>query len=265
LNNATPGALARRRVRDAHEPSSSASRADGPRAATPVSASLSGTIGYSLCESGNTAAPCPFHLGSLALDLDEPLVLPVTCGGTTTTHTLSELSVRLEQPAFGIAEQGTSWKAFPAGAIVIDAAGVVDGVPFHVRRPNQEPLKLRAGEAWVLMQGADGAWLEFAVPCGEDDIEVLMWLGYSNVAIDDSPPVASITGATSATCPSTWAFAKSVGDADGDVESARWRVDGVLMQEGITSMAFTQPHLLELVVRDARGATVTRQQNVGCL
>jgi hypothetical protein len=63
----------------------------------------------------------------------------------------------------------------------------------------------------------------------------------------------------------SWAFAKSVGDADGDVESARWRVDGVLMQEGITSMALTQPHLLELVVRDARGATVTRQQNVGCL
>lgn len=232
---------------------------------SPVSAALSGTIGYSLCAAGNTSAPCPFHLGSLELDLDAPLVLPVTCGGTTTTHTLSELAVRLEQPAFGIAEEGTSWKAFPPGAIVIDAEGVVDSVPFHVRRPNQQPLKLRAGQAWVLMQGADGASLEFSVPCGEDEIEVLVWLGYNNVAIDDFPPQATIGGPANATCPSTWTLAKSVSDADGDLASVRWRVDGVLMQNGITSMPFTQPHLLELVVRDARGATVTKQKNVGCL
>ena len=56
----------------------------------------------------------------------------------------------------------------------------------------------------------------------------------------------------------------SVSDADSDLASVRWRVDGVLMQYGITSMAFTQAHLLELVVRDARGATVTAKKNVGC-
>jgi hypothetical protein len=148
---------------------------------------------------------------------------------------------------------------------VIDAEGVVDGVPFHVRRPNQESLKLRAGQAWVLMQGADGASLEFSVPCGEDEIEVLVWLGYNNVAIADFPPQATIGGPANATCPSTWTFAKSVSDADGDLASVRWRVDGVLMDDAITSMPFTQPHLLELVVRDARGATVTQQKNVGCL
>lgn len=231
---------------------------------SPVSAALSGTIGYSLCAGGNASAPCPFHLGSLELELDAPLVLPVTCGGSTTTHTLSELSMRLDQPAFGISQQGTAWKGFPPGALVVDAEGVLDSVPFHVRRPNQEPLKLRAGQAWVLMQGVDGAWLEFSVPCGEDDIDVVVWWGYANVAVEDFPPQATINVASNVTCPSTPTLSKSVSDGDGDLASARWRVDGVLMQDGITSMSFTQPHLLELVVRDARGATITAKKNVGC-
>ncbi len=231
---------------------------------SPVSATLTGTIGYSLCATGNASAPCPFHLGSLQFELDAPLVLPVTCGGSTTTHTLSELSMRLDQPAFGIGQQGTAWKGFPPGALIIDAEGVLDSVPFHLRRPNQDALKLRAGQAWVLMQGADGAWLEFAVPCGDDEINVVVSWGYAGAAVDDFPPQATISVPSSVTCPSTRTLSKSVSDADADIASVRWRVDGVLMEDGITSMAFTQPHLLELVVRDARGATITTKKHVGC-
>lgn len=148
--------------------------------------------------------------------------------------------------------------------IVLDAQGVVDGLPFHVRRSNQEPLYLRAGEGWTLMQGIDGAWLEFTVPCEEESAEVLVWWGYSGVSIEDRLPVASIGVANSVPCPSTVTLTKSVEDADDDLESVRWRVDGVLMEEGITSMEFTGPHELELIARDARGATKSAKKAVVC-
>ncbi len=232
---------------------------------SPVSSSITGTMGYSLCAAGNASAPCPFYLGSLEFDLGQPLVLPMTCGSSTETHTLSSLSVQLEQPAFGVAQQGTAWKGFPSGSIVLAAEGVVDGVPFHIRRPNAEPVYLRAGQAWTLLQGTDGAWLEFSVPCGDDSADVLVWWGYSGVALDDSPPTATITLPSAVTCPSTRVLTKSVSDADGDLASVRWRVDGVLMSAATTSMTFTQAHQLELVARDARGATTIARKTVGCL
>jgi hypothetical protein len=231
---------------------------------SPSSATLAGTIGYSLCAAGNASAPCPFFLGSLELELTQSLVLPVTCDGVTQTHTLSDLEIQLEQPAFGMSQQGTPWHAFPAGSLVLRAEGYVDGVPFELRRPNQGPLKLRAGQAWVLMQGADGASLEFTLPCGDDEIEVLVWWGYSGVGVLEHPPQATIGVPASVACPSTPPLNKSLYDADDDLASARWLVDGVLMQDGITSMAFTQPHQLKLVARDARGATTTAIKNVGC-
>ena len=125
-------------------------------------------------------------------------------------------------------------------------------------------FKLRAGQAWVLMQGADGASLEFSVPCGDDEIDVLVWWGYSGVGVEDHPPQATIGVPSAVACPSTRTLSKSLYDADGDLASARWFVDGVLMQGGITSMAFTQAHQLKLVARDARGATTTAIKNVGC-
>ena len=231
---------------------------------SPSSATLAGTIGYSLCAAGNGSAPCPFFLGSLDLELTQSLVLPVTCEGVTETHTLSGLEIHLEQPAFGISQQGTAWKAFPPGALVLRSEGHLDGVPFEVRRPNQAALKLRAGQAWVLMQGADGASLEFSVPCGDDEIDVLVWWGYSGVGVEDHPPQATIGVPSAVACPSTRTLSKSLYDADGDLASARWFVDGVLMQDGLTSMAFTQAHQLKLVARDARGATTTAIKNVGC-
>jgi hypothetical protein len=100
------------------------------------------------------------------MELTQPLTLAPSCDGATETHVLSSLSLSLAQPAFGMAEQGTFWRAFPPGALVFDASGVVDGVPFSMRRPTQEPVYIRALDGWSQLQGPDGAWLEFAVPCG---------------------------------------------------------------------------------------------------
>lgn len=77
-----------------------------------MSASLEGTVGYSECVQGNDEGPCPYYLGSLELELVEPLVIVLDCGDPE-THTLSELTIQLVQPAFGIAEEDTDWKAFP--------------------------------------------------------------------------------------------------------------------------------------------------------
>jgi hypothetical protein len=230
----------------------------------PASADLVGTIGYSQCAAGNASGPCPFYLGSMEFSLTDELVLPMQCGSSSITHTLSELSVRLEQPAFGMAEQGTAWKGFTPGAIVIDAEGEVDGIPFHVRRANQEPLYLRAGEGWTLLQGTDGAWLEFSVPCDGAMAEVLVWWGYSGVALEDSPPTVTINVPSTVPCPSTGPLSKSVADADGDLESVRWFVDDVLMADGISTMTISAPHTLRLVARDERGATRTAVKTVGC-
>lgn len=229
-----------------------------------VSSSITGTIGYSLCAGGNASAACPFYLGSLEFELDEELVLPMQCGGQTETHTLSSLSVRLEQPAFGISQEGTAWHAFPPGSIVLDAEGVIDGLPVHVRRPNGEPLYLRAGEGWTLLQGADGAWLEFTVPCGEETADVLVWWGYTGVSVPDRRPSATITTPTSVPCPSTVDLTCSASDDDDDLDSARWFVDGVLLPHGVTSLPFTTGHHLRLVVRDERGATHTAERTVVC-
>jgi hypothetical protein len=230
----------------------------------PSTSSLVGSIAYSQCAGGNASAPCAFYLGAMEFSLSEELALPMQCGSSTATHVLSDLTVRLEQPAFGMAEQGTAWKAFTPGAIVLDAEGEVNGIPFHVRRANQEPLYLRAGMAWTLLEGADGAWLEFSVPCDGEMAEVLVWWGYSGVGVEDAPPQASTNFPTSIACPSTRTLTKSVSDADGDLASVRWFVDDVLMVDGLTSMTFTTGHTLRLVARDERGAATTATKVVSC-
>ncbi len=223
-----------------------------------VSASMTGEIGYSLCQGGNASGPCPFYLGSLDLELTQPLTLVLQCDGQPETHVLSSLSLSLAQPAFGIAQQGTVWRGFPPGALVFDAEGVVDGLPFTSRRPTQEPVFLRAGQGWSMLQGIDGAWLEFTMPCGEDEsADVLVWWGYNTIAVDEHPPAAEITVPATVPCPSTVNLTASVSDVDGDLATKRWLVDGVLMEHGITQLHFTEAHELTLVVTDERGATTS--------
>ncbi|MBK8234807.1 MAG: DUF1929 domain-containing protein [Deltaproteobacteria bacterium] len=230
----------------------------------PVAASITGSMGYSLCAEGNADAACPFYLGSLEFELTESLVLPITCGESTDTHTLSSLHVALGQPAFGVSEADSPWKAFPAGSLWLEASGVLDGVPFELRRPNPSPLYMRAGEAWALLQGIDGASFEFSVPCDGESTDVVVWWGYSGVGLEAQPPEATIGVPDEVTCPSTLTMSKSVADGDDDLESVRWRIDGVLMEDGLAEMTFTEPHELELVVRDSRGATTVARKSVDC-
>lgn len=229
-----------------------------------VTAAMTGEIGYSLCRDGNQNGPCPFYLGSMHLELTSPLTLVMQCDGQAQTHVLSSLSLDLAEPAYGIAEQNTQWRAFPPGALMFEAEGVVDGLPFASRRPTQEPLYMRAAAGWSMVQGTDGAWLEFTAPCGEESAEVLVWWGYNTVAVDEHPPYASIGVPSTISCPSTPTLTGTASDLDADIVSKRWFVDGVLLEDETTQLHFTQSHTLRLEVRDARGATASAEKAVVC-
>src|SRR5690606_26249400 len=117
--------------------------ADSSYAEDPVMAERVGTIGYSFCAEGDEVS-CPFYVGSLELELTEPLELELDCNASLELHELTELEIRLAQPALGIAQQGTSAKAFPPGSVVVEATGVVDGFPIHSRAPIESPIYYQA-------------------------------------------------------------------------------------------------------------------------
>lgn len=230
-----------------------------------VTADMTGEIAFSSCTEGNTDGPCPFYLGDLALELEEPLTLVLECDGISETHVLSSLSLSLAQPAFGMAEEDTFWRAFPPGALVFHATGTVDGVPFETRRPTQEAVYLRALSGWSQLQGQDGAWLEFTVPCGENEnADILVWWSYTSISANERPPAAEIGVPSTVACPGTVPLTKSVSDVDGDLSSVRWFVDDVLLEEGITSLHFTSGHELRLLAKDERGAASTDVETIAC-
>ena len=238
--------------------------ADSTVATTNVMASLSGSIGYSECAAGNDDGPCPFYLGSLELTLDEPLTISLECGGPPEVHVLEELSVRLVQPALGIAEEDTDWRAFPSGALVLAAEGVVDSQPFSALGPARRDFQLVAADGWVQMQGLGGSYVELTIPCGEDTADVVAWLGFSADGWPGEPPDITIDVPSEVECPSTVELEKTASDQENDIVSVRWRVDGVLLDEAVTEIPFTQAHELTAIVRDSRGATTTAVKQVGC-
>jgi hypothetical protein len=69
---------------------------------------------------------------------------------------------------------------------------------------------------------------------------------------------------TTVGCPDDVALTVDVDDAESDVTSVRWRVDGVLLDDALTSVPFTQSHELTAIVRDSRGATTTSRKQVDC-
>lgn len=235
-----------------------------PDAPNVVSVDLEGSIGFSHCAGGNASGPCPFYLGSLDLEMVDPLTIALECDGATEVHVLDSMTVRLAQPAFGIAPQNSQWRGFPAGALVFEADGVVDGEPFHAIGPADRDFKFIANNGWVQMQGAGGAYLELTMPCGEGTSEVLAWLGFNAVAWPGTPPSVQITVPSQVTCPSTRPLTKTVSDSQQDIVGVRWSVDGVLLDESVTSIPFTQAHSLQAVVRDSRGATHTKTKAVAC-
>jgi len=227
-------------------------------------ADLVGTAGYSRCAAGNADGPCPFYLGSLEVDLAESLVLALECDEQPITHELEALTVRLAQPAFGISEEDTNWKAFPAGGLVLEVEGIVDEMPFEFRAPTEEPVFFQASDGWLQTQLAGGFAVDFEIPCNGEMADVLLWFDLDAVAAPESPPYVVIDVPTSVSCPSNVDLEASPADPDGDVESVRWLVDGVLIDASTTTIPFTTPHTLTAIVRDERGATGTTVKEVDC-
>ena len=96
----------------------------------PVSASLVGTVGYSLCRDGNAEDACPFYLGSVHLELVESLELEVECDSEPVSFAVDAVTIDLVQPAMGIAFEDSSIKAFPPGALRM--RGHVESGPFEL-------------------------------------------------------------------------------------------------------------------------------------
>jgi len=56
-----------------------------------------------------------------------------------------------------------------------------------------------------------------------------------------------------------------VTDPNGDLDTVRWYVDGVLLAPGTSTLLFTAGHELRVVARDLRGGTTTAKKVIQCL
>jgi hypothetical protein len=186
-------------------------------------------------------------------------------GRVADLYELEELAIRLAQPAFGIAQHNAAMRGFPAGALVFEAEGVVEGFPFASRRPTQKPLKVVANAGWVSMLGSNyGAEVELEIPCGTTTTEVTLKWDFSAVAWPGKPPTIQIDVPSTVSCPDTVSLDATAADPDDDLESVRWLVDGVLIDEAVTEIDFTTAHDLTAIARDERGATRTATKSVSC-
>ncbi|MBX7082991.1 MAG: hypothetical protein K1X88_27545 [Nannocystaceae bacterium] len=238
---------------------------DSEFAAAPVQGTLSGTLGGSLCPGGNDSAPCPIYIGSATALLDEPVTLGLSCNGQSVEYELQTLDLALAQPAFGImSHEFDVWSAMPQGGLVFDAHTVVDGLAFDTALPTQHGVGFMFEAGWANIPAYGKFEVTLDVPCNgilaevsaTFDVIATSWLG--------SPPEAEITVPATVACPDDIALAIDVDDAESDVASVRWRVDGVLLDDALTSVPFTRSHALTAIVRDSRGATTTVRKQVDC-
>lgn len=227
-----------------------------------TSMDLDGEVGYSICPEGETGTTCPFYLGSLFLTGTGPTTVADTCPDSSSLSlVVSDLEVQLLQPAMGIADSSTYDKAFPPGALFIQADVAIDGAPYTIRGVNEEIVTFIAGYAGLFAADMD---IVVPVPCGDDVISVIIRFDIRTHSLLGEPPVASITTPSSVTCPTTLALTSVVVDPDGDLDHARWYVDDVLMHPSVSTIAMTTDHELRLVAYDARGAATTVTQAVVC-
>lgn len=78
------------------------------------------------------------------------------------------------------------------------------------------------------------------------------------------PPVVTNTTSATGVCGAPRALTATVSDPNGDAGAVRWKVDGVLLAPGTSTMVVTTSHTLEAVVRDGRGATTTGKKVISC-
>lgn len=173
--------------------------------------------------------------------------------------------LKLSQPAFGIAEQGTNRKGFPRGGLILESAFDVDGQHVTARRPTSNDVIVdAAGTAF----DATDLSVTLQVPCNSSVAAITVKVsardaGATGGALGEPPGVVNTT-ATTGTCGASRPLTATVSDPNGDAGPLRWRVDGVLLAPGTTSIMVNTPHSIEAVVRDARGATTTAREAVSC-
>ena len=225
---------------------------------------LTGSTGYSFCSDGNDTAPCPFYLGSFEALATSGITASMTCADSSVAHPrLTNLSLKLSQPAFGIAQEGTDLKGFPKGALVFESAFDVDTQHFTTRGPTHADVIVTA--AGTTFDATD-LTVTLQVPCNTSTaaITVKVSAHSSSTGALGRPPVVTNTTAATGTCGVSRALTATVSDPDSDAGPVRWRVDGVWLAPGTSAMIITEPHVLEAIVRDARGATTTATKEVSC-
>ncbi|HWB77895.1 MAG TPA: hypothetical protein VG755_23175 [Nannocystaceae bacterium] len=93
---------------------------------------------------------------------------------------------------------------------------------------------------------------------------VVVWWDFVAVDWPGEPPAIAIDVPSEVSCPDSIPLDHTKSDQEQDIASLRWRVDGVLMEEGTTAVDFTGPHTLTAIVRDERGATRTATKAIAC-
>ena len=226
---------------------------------------LTGEVGFSLCPQGNGNQPCPFYLGSATAMASTPPHITLDCGdGTEPTVALDAATVTLDQPSFGIAQQGSDAKGFPPGSIILSAALTIDDEDYQARFVNTEPAVLVADEDSFL---ASDVPFEFSVPCNPGIAWVTATVDLTTPtsgAVLEGPPTVEITTPTSVNCPGTVNLTATTGDPDGDFDFLRWYVDDNLIAQGTTSIQISESHTLRAVAFDQRGAATTDVSTIDC-
>ncbi|MBK8240979.1 MAG: hypothetical protein IPK74_36135 [Deltaproteobacteria bacterium] len=107
--------------------------------------------------------------------------------------------------------------------------------------------------------------MPLTLPCNGGTTDVIARLDLRSTTATGVPPTAAITVPNQVTCGVSRALTATVSDANNDLVSTRWLVDGKLLAASVTSVVFTETHELAVRARDARGATTTVKKVVSCL
>ena len=228
---------------------------------------MTGSTGYSFCRDGSASSPCPFYMGSFEALAASTIRPKMTCAdGTQAQPSITNLVIKLSQPAFGIAAQGsaTTSKGFPKGGLVFESSFNVGSVSVASRRPSRANAIITASGTTF---NASNLTVTMTVPCNTSTASITARVTArdpGNGSALGKPPVVTNTTSATGTCGAARALTATVSDPNGDAGPVRWKVDGVLLAPGTSTMVVTGMHTLEAVVRDDRGATTTGKKVVSC-
>ena len=172
--------------------------------------------------------------------------------------------MKLSQPAFGIAEEGTDANGFPPGGLIFETAFAVGTQYITARRPSGANAIVEANGATF---NAEDLVVTFQVPCNSSQASVTARFTAKSPTTSGAlggPPVVTNTTATGGTCGASRTLSATVADPNSDAGAVRWRVDGVLMAPSTSTLVVNGVHTVEAVVRDGRGATTTAKKVVSC-